>query len=99
MRRSLKRAQHNTSIQPSLTTYYSFLLKSLGIEDGKLQESLVTASRTSGNWDVVRSGTRENLLKLGRKYRLGVISNSDGGMEKLLGRCGLGECFLGYTDS
>jgi HAD superfamily hydrolase (TIGR01509 family) len=80
-------------------TYYSFLLKSLELEDAKLQESLVTASRTSGNWDVVRPGTRENLLKLGRKYRLGVISNSDGGMENLLRSCGLGECFLGYTDS
>ena len=80
-------------------TYYSFLLKSVGIEDARLQESLVTASRTSGNWDVVRPGTREILLQLGRKYRLGVISNSDGGMEKLLRSCGLGECFLGYTDS
>jgi HAD superfamily hydrolase (TIGR01509 family) len=80
-------------------TYYSFLLKSLGMEDANLQETLVTASRTSGNWDVVRPGTRESLLKLRRKYRLGVISNSDGGMEKLLRRCGLGECFLGYTDS
>jgi HAD superfamily hydrolase (TIGR01509 family) len=80
-------------------TYYSFLLKSLGIDDSKLRDSLVTASRTSTNWNVVRPGTRENLLKLGRKYRLGVISNSDGGMEKLLRSCGLGECFLGYTDS
>ncbi|HKC70218.1 MAG TPA: hypothetical protein VKB60_01285, partial [Terriglobales bacterium] len=65
-------------------TYHSFLLKSLELEDAELQESLVTASRTSGNWDVVRPGTRETLLKLGRQYRLGVISNSDGGMEKLL---------------
>jgi HAD superfamily hydrolase (TIGR01509 family) len=80
-------------------TYYSFLLKFLGIEDARLHESLVAASRTSGNWDVVRPGTREILLQLGRKYRLGVISNSDGGMEKLLRSCGLGECFLGYTDS
>ena len=80
-------------------SYYSFLLKSLGIEDSKLHESLVAASRTSGNWNVVRPGTRETLLKLGHKYRLGVISNSDGGMERLLRSCGLGECFLGYTDS
>lgn len=80
-------------------TYYSFLLKSLGIEDARLHESLVAASRTSGNWDVVRPRTRQILLQLGRKYRLGVISNSDGGMEKLLRSCGLGACFLGYTDS
>ena len=80
-------------------TYYSFLLASLGLQDTKLREALVTASRTSGNWDVVRPGTRDILLQLGRKYRLGVISNSDGGMEKLLRSCGLGECFLGYTDS
>ena len=80
-------------------TYYSYLLKSLGVDDSKLHDALVTASRTSGNWDVVRPGTREALLQLARKYRLGVISNSDGGMEKLLRSCGLGECFLGYTDS
>ena len=80
-------------------TYYSFLLTSLGIEDAVLHDTLVTASRTSGNWDVVRPDTREILLGLARKYRLGVISNSDGGMEKLLRSCGLGDCFLGYTDS
>jgi HAD superfamily hydrolase (TIGR01509 family) len=80
-------------------SYYSFLLNLLGIEDAGLHEALVTASRTSGNWDVVRGGTRESLLQLAQKYRLGVISNSDGGMEKLLRSCGLGECFLGYTDS
>jgi len=80
-------------------TYYSYLLKPLGVGDARLREALVTASRTSGNWDVVRAGTRETLLQLARKYRLGVISNSDGGMEKLLRSCGLGECFLGYTDS
>ena len=79
-------------------TYHSFLLASLGVADAALQDALVSACRTSGNWDVVRPGTREVLLRLARKYRLGVISNSDGGMEKLLRRCGLGECFLGYTD-
>src|SRR6185437_16592579 len=80
-------------------TYYSFLFNLLHIKDAELHEALVTASRTSGNWDVVRPGTRELLLQLARKYRLGVISNSDGGMEKLLRTCGLGECFLGFTDS
>ncbi|HEV2117769.1 MAG TPA: HAD family hydrolase [Terriglobales bacterium] len=80
-------------------TYYSFLLTSLGIADAALHDALVAASRTSGNWDVVRPGTREILLQLAHKYRLGVISNSDGGMEKLLRSCGLGDCFLGYTDS
>lgn len=79
--------------------YYSSLLAALNIEDSGLHEALVTASRTSGNWDVVRPGTREILLQLAGKYRLGVISNSDGGMENLLRSCGLGECFLGYTDS
>lgn len=80
-------------------TYYGFLLRSLGIDDHDVHEALVAASRTSGNWNVVRPGTREILLQLARQYRLGVISNSDGGMENLLRSCGLGECFLGYTDS
>ena len=80
-------------------TYHGFLLRSLGIDDPELHEALVAACRTSGNWNVVRPGTREVLLQLARQYRLGVISNSDGGMENLLRSCGLGECFLGYTDS
>jgi HAD superfamily hydrolase (TIGR01509 family) len=79
--------------------YFTSLLSALGIQDQQLHEALVAASRTSGNWDVVRPGTREILLQLARQYRLGVISNSDGGMENLLRRCGLGECFAGYTDS
>ena len=80
-------------------TYYSRLLNSLDIEDSELHDALVAATRRSENWNVVLPGTRETLLQLGRKYRLGVISNSDGGMETLLRNCGLGECFLAYTDS
>lgn len=80
-------------------TYYSCLLHALGLNDPGLRDALVASTRVSGNWDVVLPGTRGALLELGRKYRLGLISNSDGGVEKLLQRCGIGDCFLAYTDS
>jgi len=60
---------------------------------------LVAAARTSANWCIVPPGTRENLLALKRSYRLGVISNSDGGMPDLLARLGLADCFETMIDS
>jgi putative hydrolase of the HAD superfamily len=79
--------------------YYSEVLTQLGLRDEELKLALIKASRQSGAWDSVRPGTREALNRLGAKYQLGVISNSDGGIGTLLHRCGLGGCFLSITDS
>jgi len=60
----------------------------------------VAATRRSGNWSRVLPGTREVLLELrARGLRLGVISNSDGGIENILRVVGLGDCFDSFTDS
>src|SRR5215469_1770921 len=58
-------------------TYYSQLLRSIGINDVSLRLELVGLARTSSNWSRIRPGTMEFLSKMKSKYRLGVISNSD----------------------
>ena len=78
--------------------FYSELLSHFPAHQDALPE-LVAAARTSANWCVVPRGTRETLLGLKRNYRLGVISNSDGGMPDLLKRVGLGDCFETTIDS
>ena len=80
-------------------TYYSRLLSLLNVADSEIAGQLVRNTRTSANWDVVLPGTHDLLVKLGRKYKLGLISNSDGSIAAVLKRCGLGDCFLGVTDS
>ncbi len=79
-------------------TYYRCVLEDLGIDDGPLP-ALVSAARTSANWTRVLPGTRATIESLGQHYKLGVISNSDGRVAKLLETCGLDDCFLKITDS
>ncbi len=80
-------------------TYYTFLLRELGISDPPLKAGLIEKARTSANWSVVPPGTRELLQDLQHGYALGIISNSDGRVAQLLERCGLGGCFASFTDS
>lgn len=80
-------------------TYYAHLLSTLGISDVSLRLRLVSLARTSSNWTRVLPGTEEVLQSLRKKYRLAVISNSDGGMARLLDSCGLGGCFEAVIDS
>jgi FMN phosphatase YigB (HAD superfamily) len=79
--------------------FYTQLLQDLGSEDDTLRDVLVRTIRTSGNWSEVRPGTREVLLDLGRRYRLGVISNADGKIAEVLEKCGIVDCFETITDS
>ncbi len=79
-------------------TYYRCVLEDLAIDDAALP-ALVSAARTSANWTRVLPGTRATIEELGRRYKLGVISNSDGRVAELLGKCGLGGCFTRITDS
>jgi FMN phosphatase YigB (HAD superfamily) len=79
--------------------FYSQLLGDLGIEDDALRDVLVRTIRTSGNWCEIRPGTREVLLGLGNRYRLGVISNADGKIAEVLEKCGIADCFETITDS
>jgi HAD superfamily hydrolase (TIGR01509 family) len=79
--------------------FYSHLLEELGVHDDALRNALVDATRISANWRDVRPGTRETLLRLGRRYPLAVISNADGKIGDVLTRCGIADCFTAITDS
>jgi putative hydrolase of the HAD superfamily len=79
--------------------FYSQLLRELGAPNDSVRDQLVAGIRTSGNWDVIRPGTADHLREIGRRYRLGVISNADGSIEDVLQRCGIADCFLTITDS
>ena len=79
--------------------YYSLLLERLGFADDAVRDELVLLTRMSANWCQVRPHTREVLLRLGEKYRLGVISNADGKIADVLERCGIADCFESITDS
>lgn len=80
-------------------TYYSRLLGELKIHDDALHGELVKLARTSANWSRIRPGTFEALASLKRKYRLAVISNSDGHMSERLASLGFGPYFEHVTDS
>jgi HAD superfamily hydrolase (TIGR01509 family) len=79
--------------------YYSHLLNELGIQDDSICSELVSCTRISANWCDIRPHTREILQRLGKKYRLGVISNADGKIAEILGRCEIADCFESITDS
>src|SRR5438046_9009682 len=68
--------------------FYSHLMDELGIEGDGLRDLLVENTRISANWCDVRPGTREVLQRLGKQYRLGVISNADGQIASVLQHCG-----------
>ncbi|HEX8814263.1 MAG TPA: HAD family hydrolase [Terriglobales bacterium] len=80
-------------------TFYSHLLDELAINDDSVRNSLVAATRISANWGGLRPGTREILRRLGKSYRLAVISNADGKITELLTRNGIADCFETITDS
>ena len=79
--------------------YYGHLLRTLGITEVSLRLELVSLARTSSNWSRVRPGTTEVLDALKKKYRLGVISNSDGHMAERLVSLGFGSYFEHVIDS
>ncbi|MGA9529950.1 MAG: HAD family hydrolase [Terriglobales bacterium] len=79
--------------------FYTQLFAEMGLKDETLCDQLVTGIRSSGNWDRIVPGTREQLQAIATRYRIAVISNADGGIEKVLRRCNIADCFLTITDS
>ena len=79
--------------------YYAHLLERLGVANEAICHELVTRTRISANWQEIRTGTREALLRLAEKYRLAVISNADGKIAEVLERSGIADCFETITDS
>jgi HAD superfamily hydrolase (TIGR01509 family) len=80
-------------------TYYAHLLRTLKVTDISLRLELVNLVRTSSNWSRMCPGTVEVLESMKLKYRLGVISNSDGHMAERLASVGLGKYFERVIDS
>jgi HAD superfamily hydrolase (TIGR01509 family) len=79
--------------------FYSRLLDKLGIPDEAMCTDLVARTQTSSNWCDIRPGTREALQRVGKRYRLAVISNADGKIADILAHCGIADCFETITDS
>jgi HAD superfamily hydrolase (TIGR01549 family) len=79
-------------------TFHTYLLDQLG-ESAALRNELVENTRNSANWDQMLPGTREVLERIGDNFRIAVISNADGGIERVLSRCGIADCFESITDS
>src|SRR5438270_9169414 len=80
-------------------SYYAHLLRTLKVNDISLRLELVSLARTSSNWSRMLPGTIEVLELMKTKYRLGVISNSDGRMAERLASIGLGKYFEHVIDS
>ena len=79
-------------------TFHTYLLEDLG-EDMGVRNALVENTRNSANWDRILRGTRDALLRIGQNFRIAVISNADGGIGRVLSRCGIADCFESVTDS
>jgi len=79
-------------------TFHTYLLQQLG-EDNGIRDVLVENTQNSANWDQVPPGTRDCLDRLRKEFRIAVISNADGGIERVLTRCGIVDCFESITDS
>jgi HAD superfamily hydrolase (TIGR01549 family) len=79
-------------------TFHTHLIEQLG-EDIAIRHALVENTQNSANWDQILPGTRDTLGRIGQKFRIAVISNADGGIERILSRCGIADCFESITDS
>lgn len=79
-------------------TFHTHLLEELK-HDASVREALVANTQNSANWDQIRPGTRAALDRIGQNFRIAVISNADGGIERVLSRCGIADCFESITDS
>jgi len=80
--------------------YFDQLFSTLNLPaDPELQKELIACCHKSTNWRRIVPRTCEILLELKRDYRLGVISNSDGGVRQALAVAGIGDCFECVIDS
>jgi FMN phosphatase YigB (HAD superfamily) len=78
--------------------FHTHLLEDLGQGSG-VRDRLVENTQNSANWDQMLPGTREALERIAQQFRIAIISNADGGIERILSRCGIADCFESITDS
>jgi putative hydrolase of the HAD superfamily len=74
-------------------------LKSLEVDDPEIEKEMALEWRSARNWTRMAPGTMEVLERLAKRYELGVISNSDGTMARLLKAVGLSRHFRTIIDS
>ncbi len=90
----------SSSHNPDLQYWHIYYRELLGATaDDLLINELVAAARLSSNWSVPLPNAREILGKLREKYRLAIISNSDGNIADLFMHLGLADLFETITDS
>lgn len=83
-------------------TFHTSLLDHIGenvAQNIRILDALVENTQKSANWDQILPGTRDALIRISQKFRVAVISNADGGIERVLTRCGIADCFESITDS
>ena len=80
-------------------TFHTYLLQEINAPDDRVRDTLIANTQNSANWDQILPGTREALDRIASQYAIAVISNSDGGIDAVLRRCGICECFASITDS
>jgi HAD superfamily hydrolase (TIGR01509 family) len=80
-------------------TFHTHLLNELNEFDEGVRDKLVENTQNSANWDQILPGTREALERIRERYAIAVISNADGRIDAVLGRCGICDCFASITDS
>jgi HAD superfamily hydrolase (TIGR01549 family) len=83
-------------------TFHTYLLENIGenvAQNIRILDALVENTQKSANWDQILPGTRDALIRISQKFRVAVISNADGGIERVLTRCGIADCFESITDS
>ena len=79
--------------------FYMRLFEKHQLADEPLRQRLIANTRDSSNWDQMRPGTRDALERIAARHQIAVISNADGKIAELLGRCGIADCFRTITDS
>jgi putative hydrolase of the HAD superfamily len=79
--------------------FYTRLFEKHQLTDEPLRQRLIANTRNSSNWDQMRPGTREALAHIAQRHQIAVISNADGKIAEILGRCGIADCFRTITDS
>jgi HAD superfamily hydrolase (TIGR01509 family) len=79
--------------------FYTRLFEKHQLTDEPLRQRLMANTRNSSNWDQMRPGTREALERIAQRHQIAVISNADGKIAEILGRCGIADCFQTITDS
>ena len=78
--------------------FHTSLLEQLN-EKMAMRDTLIAKTHDSANWDQIPPGTRDALDHLRKTFRIAVISNADGGIERVLTRRGIADCFESITDS